>query len=330
MNPIKYSTLRKLARLNLSTDVPLPMPLSIYIDPCSVCNYRCTFCPQNMSFNKKIFSQKMNMPMFERVISDIKEMGTLKTCNLFSFGEPLLNPLTPAFLKVAKENSIAEKYTITSNVSLLTQKTARDLVDNGLTYLRVSIYGASVSSYQKNTGTKIDLNRIIANLKYIKRYRDSVGSSLFIAVKMLDSGNGGENAAFLNKFFDLGDECFIEPMHNWNNKTENFHGGDSISICPYPFYTLVIHADFTVSVCCPDWNKQMAVGNLATTSLAQIWHGKKLYEWQYALLAQDYSSLPTCAKCSFYKINAIDDIRLTPGEFRRRVSSNKFTHISLA
>ena len=30
-------------------------------------------------------------------------------------------------------------------------------------------------------------------------------------------------------------------------------------VCPYPFYTLVVHADLNVSLCCVDWNKKTVV-----------------------------------------------------------------------
>lgn len=307
---LKYSELRKQPRIDLAAAVPLPMPLSMYIDPCSLCNYRCIFCPQSSSSSREMFATRMDMDSFVHVVNEIAGLGALKTCNLFSFGEPLLNPLTPDFLRIAKQREIAEKFVMTSNASLLSPDKARALVDNGLDFLRVSIYGADTTSYRQRTGTKIDLCEIIENLRYLKEYRDSVGGALSIAVKMLDSGDPAENQRFLDAFSSVGDDCFIEPLHNWHDKDMHFSsaGRAERKVCPYPFYTLVVHADLAVSVCCPDWNKQLCIGNLRFDSLKEIWEGDKLRSLQLALLDQDFSSYPVCRHCDFYKINAGDDL----------------------
>lgn len=321
---MSYQQLRQQQRIDLVSAVPLPMPLSMYIDPCSACNFSCVFCPQSIDNSKEHFSQKMTLEAFEKIVYDIKLLGRLKTCNLFSFGEPLLNSLTPDFLKIAVYNDIAEKYVITSNVSLLTEKKAQSIVNYGLDFLRVSIYGATTKTYQARTNTKITLDTICKNLLTLKKYRDSVKSSLFIAVKMLDTGDESENNAFLDKFTSLGDECFIEPMHNWHNSDELFvynTCNTNTSKCPYPFYTLVVHADLTVSVCCPDWNKQLVVGNLANETLKEIWNGAKLYDLQCSLLEQNFSDYSVCRTCSFYKINSGDNIDILSLEeyaFRRK------------
>lgn len=315
-----YSDLRQQPRIDLREAVPLAMPLSMYIDPSSACNYRCVFCPH--SKDKSVLSASMDLASFTKIISDIKSMGRLKTCNLFSYGEPLLNPLTPTFLKLAVDNGIAEKYVITTNASLLNEQTARQLVDNGLSFLRVSIYGASTRTYRERTGSKADIEQILSNLRFLKRYRDQVGGALSIAVKMLDSGDPEENDAFLKSFGAYGDECFLEPLHNWHDDEGRYAAVLPLSqrqVCPYPFYTLVVHADLAVSVCCPDWNKKILVGDLKTQSLADIWHGEKIFAVQRSLLAGDYSNLGVCAGCSFYKISAGDTLDgLSPEEFAAR------------
>lgn len=309
-------------RIDLVKAVPLPRPLSLYVDPCNVCNYRCIFCPQSADRLDTQFCTKMEIQSFEKVVANIEELGQVKTLNLFSYGEPLLNSLTPEFLRLAKNHNISEKYVITTNASLLTPDKAKALVDNGLSFLRISIYGADTERYRERCGASANLERIIENIRFLKKYRDKTHGKLFIAVKMLDTGDEQENQAFIKKFSELGDECFIEPVHNWNYANRRYTNHlqyDEYTVCPYPFYTLVIHADLDVSVCCPDWNKSLCVGNLREQSLATIWKSDKLYEIQYALLAHDYDKIPICKDCSFYKINAGDNLNsLSADEFSMR------------
>lgn len=324
--PRNYSDLRKQPRLNLAEAVPLPMPLSMYIDPCCICNFQCIFCPQSKVPSRELFSTRMDLADFQKVVADITALGRLKTCNLFSFGEPLLNPLTPEFLRLATSAGIAEKYVMTTNASLLDEAKARALVDYGLNFLRVSIYGTDTASYQRRTGRRVELSRILENLRFLKEYRDATAGQLSIAVKMLDSGNAEENARFLEQFADVGDECFLEPLHNWHDKDMHFISAspDSRTVCPYPFYTLVVHADLTVSVCCPDWNKQLTIGSLRTEHLAALWNGKKLHDLRLALLRQDFSRYAICRDCDFYKLNAGDNLdSFSAEEFLQRTSGGQ-------
>ena len=43
--------------------------------------------------------------------------------------------------------------------------------------------------------------------------------------------------------------------------------------CPFPFYTLAIHSNLKVSVCCVDWNKKTVVGDPKINTLKEIWTG---------------------------------------------------------
>ncbi len=323
MQNLTYSKLREQSRISLLDAVPLSMPLSMYVDPSSICNFSCIYCPQSFANKEKMSLSTMSYDDFERVVSQVKSMGKLKTLNLFSFGEPLLNPHTPEFLKIARENDIAEKYVITTNASLLNEEKAKKLVDNGLSFIRISIYSANQEKHQERTKSRVNLEEIKHNISFLKQYRDSRNSSLSIAVKMLDTSDREENKVFLENFSQYADDCFIEPLHNWHDEQEKYSTLNdeqkTRKVCPYPFYTLVTHANLDISVCCPDWDKKLVIGNLKEENLQDIWRSKKLYKLQDALLSKDYSIYKVCEKCSFYKINAGDNLDLlTAEEYRGR------------
>lgn len=322
-----YTELRKQPRINLAEAVPLDRPLSMYIDTCNACNFRCETCPQS----SEIFPHgkgPMLLEDFYKLADDIEHLGPLKTCNLFSFGEPLLNPHTPNFVRIVAERKLAEKIVVTTNASLLTEQTARSLVDNGLDYLRVSIYGVTAEKYKERTGKAIDPGALRRSIEFCKAYRDASGGKMHIAVKMLDIHlTDAEKETFFSMFSPVADECFLEPAHNWHEAEERYavvSSARKTGVCPYPFYTLVVHPDMDVSVCCPDWDKSIIVANLRGQSLRDVWHGEALRSVQIDLLRHDFERLSRCATCTFFAVNAGDDLNaLSAEEFEQRITGGK-------
>ena len=73
--------------------LPLNTPLTMYIDPSSVCNFSCAFCFQaNPSFKKETRIGKMSMDTFENIVDQLGDFEEkIKMIHLHGFGEPLLN-----------------------------------------------------------------------------------------------------------------------------------------------------------------------------------------------------------------------------------------------
>ena len=202
---------------------------------------------------------------------------------------------------------------MTSNGSLIKPKLYDDICKTQLDYLRISIYGPNEEKQRANTASKIKLSQIRDNIAGIKSYRDQAGyAHPFIYVKMIESKDEAENQEFLSFFEGVGDQVVIEPVMNWNDPAEGSlaqmdpaelknkpyfeHKKD---VCPFPFYTLVIHSDLKVSVCCVDWSKQAVIGNLREQTLSEIWHGEKLREFQMLHLLRRRNEISACKNCTF-------------------------------
>ena len=93
-------------------------------------------------------------------------------------------------------------------------------------------------------------------------------------------------------------------------------------VCPAPFYTLVIHSDLKVSVCCVDWDKQAVVGDLSNQTLQEIWNGQKLYAFQLLHLNGNKNELSGCKNCTYLHTcpDYIDE--LTSNKFNDRLNNN--------
>ena len=201
---------------------------------------------------------------------------------------------------------------------------ARQTLTSGLDYLRVSIYGADQRHHETITGSKIPLDRIVENVRRFKQLRDEMGlSKPHLYVKMIDCGDALENQRFLSLFRPISDSAAIEPAMNWNlsefetdlsgvgaSLTSGTYYGLKKKACPFPFYNLVINADLRVTVCCVDWEKATTIGDLREQSLAEIWRGQPLRDFQMKHLRGERETITACRSCTFLHTAAdqIDDL----------------------
>ena len=310
-----YSSLRGQTRIDLASAIPLAAPLTIYLEPTNICNFKCTCCPESFENFKQLSGGHFQLSIddFNLVATQIKELGTVKTLNFYMMGEPFVNKQLTQFIATAKREAIANRVIVTSNGTLIKPPIYQSICDSGLDYLRISIYGGNESAHQRTTQSTIRLSQVRDNILGLKRFRDDHDRTLpFIYVKLIESPIPAENLQFKELFHDVGDEVCIEPVMNWNDPDEGDLSGEAKNTalsrqyfavpkkaCPFPFYTLVIHSDLRVSVCCVDWNKQTVVGNLRNQSLRDVWHGEALKAFQLAHLQRRKHELPGCSSCTY-------------------------------
>ena len=315
MNAVNYSELRKKSRLDLASAIPLAGPLSVYIEPTNICNFKCKFCPESFSNYKEEAGGLFSLSEDEHalIVNQLRQLGTVKTVNYYMMGEPLVNKSLFKMIKSLKVANVSEKVILTTNGSLLLPKTYPQICESGLDYLRISVYGSNEKVHRVNTQSKIPLKRIFDNVKGLKNYRDHTGATKpFIYVKTIDAQNAQLNNDFLELFDGAGDEVAFEPIMNWNDPTEGqlanlpqeelldtSYFSQKKEVCPFPFYTLVINSDLNVSVCCVDWNKKLVVGNAKLNTLQEIWNGPVINEIRAKHLQRKKSSIPGCSTCTY-------------------------------
>ncbi len=330
---IAYSQLRTAPRQNLRDIVPLRAPFTLYVETTNICNFNCVYCPESFEdFEARSGGMfRMDLPAFTRVADQIAELGSVKALNLYMMGEPFVNRNLPDFIRIAREKGIANRIAVTSNASLINEKVARQVIEAGLDYLRVSVYGGTAEAHARKTQSKVPFDRVWRNVKTFRDTRDAIGGATQIYVKMIDSGVKDENDAFLQAFGPVADEAHIEPAMNWNDPDEGVlaqidrsamletdHFSNRKTVCPFPFYSLVIHSDLRVSVCCVDWAKQAVVGDLSKQTLSDVWRGKALRDFQSMHLQGRRHELEACRNCTFLHTAPDNLDGLTPTQFEAR------------
>jgi len=313
---INYSERIKLERIDLASSIPLNGPLTVHIEPTNICNFKCKFCPESFdNYESKAGGLfRLNEEDYDIIIKQLKTLPKLKQLNFFMMGEPLVNKNLTQFIKTAKENDISEWYMVSSNGSLLTREKYKSICESGLDFLRISVFGSNQEIHAETTQSQIKLSRVKENLESFQKFKkENKYLKPVTMAKMIDVGRDNEKREFLDLFDGVGDETIVEPLTNWNDPEEGNlsksgeknvlktdHYSNRKKVCPYPFYSLVIHSDLKVSICCVDWEKKTLVGDLRKDTLINIWNGKEIREIQIKHLEGKKSQVNGCASCTYH------------------------------
>ncbi|MFC1807256.1 radical SAM/SPASM domain-containing protein [Candidatus Omnitrophota bacterium] len=315
--------LRCKTRQPLAELIPLSTPFLLRIEPTNACNLSCVFCPTG---DKKLLRKfrrplgVMNYELYKKIIDDLKDFDVkIKKLFFYKDGEPLLNPKLVDMILYANHNDVAEEMWITTNGTLLNPRINRALVKAGLKVIKISIYGISSEQYYKICHNEINYKRLIDNIRDLYENRGSCHIHVkLVRGKLLP----GEKNKFVRDFGEISSSLGIENLMGWSmSNIKDFTMGtnpvtttDGLplvpkEICPYPFYSLAVNFNGTVSVCCADWSHKTIVGDLRKESLREVWTGKQLYDFCIMHLRKERHRNCACGNCQYLStiLDYIDD-----------------------
>jgi len=295
-------------RTPLQDVIPLSTPYLVFLDPSSLCNAYCSFCPTGMGELKKYrVPGLMDWKLYKKIIDDLAAMPEpIKTLRLYKDGEPLLNPMFADMVRYAKETGRFGQVDTTTNGTLLTQQLSLSIIHAGLDKMFVSVPAQYSEGYLFRLG---------------EFYNHSRGQCK-IHVKIIDDGEGKEEKLY-DDFGNICDSMSIEHLAPcWPGfKVEGV--GDvgiygqpiqEVQVCPYIFYSLAINSDGTVSLCFLDWKHTEVLGDIKKQSFESIWNGEPLRRMRIAQLQMKRCNNKTkeyivfCRNCGQLRYGQPDDI----------------------
>lgn len=131
------------------------------IEPTNICNYRCPVCLTGGNYDKRARGN-MKFSQFRKIIKPIKD--SLKSINLWGFGEPFLAPDIIKMIDYLGKSDIF--INIHTNGSVLTRKVMNRFKNNHKILLTFSIDGLTQKTYghYRRGG---NLNKVMDNLSYL-------------------------------------------------------------------------------------------------------------------------------------------------------------------
>ncbi len=298
-------------RTPLEKVIPLATPMTLFIDPSSVCNFKCTFCPTGDNALIKDTGRwqgTMNFDLYKKIIDDLNAFDKpLKVLRLYKEGEPFINTNFVEMVRYAKKSGRVDYIDTTTNGHLLELDRIKPAIEAGLDRINISVDGLSEEQFLKNTRTKVDFSKFVENIQIFYNNKDNCE----ICVKIVgDYLSEDEKKFFFDTFGDYADRIFIEniapcwPEYDVEDRmdveiVEGIYGqpiGD-VNTCPYIFYSMSVNSDGSVSLCFLDWARKLLIGDTRKQSLKEIWESEELFNHRINHLRGKRKENPVCGKC---------------------------------
>jgi MoaA/NifB/PqqE/SkfB family radical SAM enzyme len=259
-------------------------------------------CPRDTLTRKRGF---MEFGLFEKIMNELAGARRKPVVHLHGFGEPLLDPLLPERIRLAKACGIEHTYIVT-NGSLLFPETSRKIIDAGLDRMKISFYGTDEESYNA-TMRRLDFTVSLQNIKDFMRIRKELKKRTpkLILQYLPQEANGAKIKEFQSLWRSLPDKKAGDCLNI--SSLDNFGGGKSytivrekiMSVCFYPWTAMSVLWDGRAVTCCVDYNGVQSIGDVNVQSIEEIWNGPALSAIRKNFGKLDYSGFPTCLNCDW-------------------------------
>lgn len=315
-------------------------PYCIAIDPSSICQLRCPTCPTGLdnesardheSSSRVAYRsdrRRLAPDAFDALLDELGEH--LFQILFYNWGEPLLNPNLPAYIRRARAAGI--RTDINSNLSLqLSDGFIEQLLTSGVDAISASVDGFSQATYRRyRVGGRLDL--VKHNLERLARARDNLGLETDVEWNLLvfafNEPEIPAAAAWCRErgiAFNVRDAFIDEPSWlpshrkgelpmlkppEWRrDRVWSPLGADrsarSPSRCGWHYGYSVINADGSVSPCCAAWHEKddFGVTRAKAVRFADVWNNDLVRRSRAAFSERPQDGKLTedllCARCPY-------------------------------
>lgn len=284
MNPVKHIVDR--------------FPIHLDIESTSICNLKCPFCAG--TYEKYSYGH-IEMDLYKKIVDEGSEKG-LYSIKLNFRGEPLLHPEIAELVSYAKQKGIVDVF-FNTNATLLTERTARKLIDAGLDRLIVSIEGYTKEIYEKNrVGGKFE--KVVSNIRNFVELRQKLNSRT--PILRLQTVNIEADEGYLKKYEEFwrgfADEITCIDLRDERRDYSGLNGGNWE--CPYPWRRLCITWDGNIYTCpfvnhAGDKYQWKGFGKIGETSLEEVWNCKDIMKIREVHRKGLSHTIEPCKFCSY-------------------------------
>jgi radical SAM protein with 4Fe4S-binding SPASM domain len=241
------------------------LPDIVQIESTNLCNAKCVFCPRDEMHRRQ---GVMEFDLFAKIVDECAALG-ITHVRVHNYGEPFLDRQLVDKVRYAKSKGIAEVGMI-SNGSLITEEIARGMIEAGLDAINISVDASGKEVFER---TRVNLNYddVIRNIRTLARLRAESGRTHpKLILSFVRQGNTPDEEAFIREWSAVADKVHVTDLHNWAGTLH------TTSDVRYPCYrlwqTFTVLWDGRVSLCCADFDGRHVLGDLRTSTIAQVWN----------------------------------------------------------
>ncbi len=293
-----------------STEIISPeMPIMIDIEITNACNFSCLFCHTGTKAHKRPIGF-MTSELYKKIIDEITPYQI--PLRFIRWGEPMLHKDFFEYLRFAKEQGIMCH--INTNGSLLDQAGILKLLEIKLDSLKFSFQGTDEKTYGEMRYGQ-SFSDLVNTVKLFSELRGDLEYPYLHAATTVTYETPEMIQSFINLLEPYCDLVTVGKTNLSHISSEQMklpeeakqlfdHYKEVESIekiyktCNEVYNKLSINWDGTVSACCGDYDNYMIIGDLAKSSLQDIWqNSKELRHFRSLLSAHKHADLPLCQYC---------------------------------
>jgi MoaA/NifB/PqqE/SkfB family radical SAM enzyme len=274
-------------------------PRTVEFQTLSACNAKCVFCPHALS-PELIPHGRMEDGLIDKIISECSR-NFVNRISPYLTNEPLMDKRMPDILRRIREKMpLYTKTKINTNAGLLTEEVSDKILDSGLSQIWFSVNGYSPETYRASMNLDFEtsmrnIDMFLDRKKRRKLRRPSVRVST-IRTRLVE-----HELDYAKKYWaERGVRFSINHM-------DNRAGEDASGIAPLPHTRkrdcdLFLKQAYIVEngdmiLCCHDWRQTVVLGNVAESSIQEVWNSRSFLDRIYEYYADDFSNIEICRNC---------------------------------
>jgi radical SAM protein with 4Fe4S-binding SPASM domain len=288
----------RVPREKIETD----FPINVDIETTTLCNLRCPYCPRTIMVDNGELSPDdvMSREDYAMIIDQVVEGGGLAV-KLNYNGEPTVHKDLVWQVEYAKRKGVLDVRMNTNGV-LLRQALSERLLRAGIDAVSVSFDAVQPEIFaRQRVGTTI--GRVIDNTYEFIQLRNKINPGCLVRIQMVlyPTEESREQFRGLQAMWGgLADEVGFMPITDWvNQEGIKVYSERKDWHCSHPFQRMVLKMNGNVTLCCPDYEDAMSVGNWRQQRLYDLWHGERARDIRRKHASGDYYQLERCRRCSY-------------------------------
>jgi len=289
-------------------------PYAVSIEPTTACNLGCPECPSGL----KQFTRDTGRLSEIENKNFLDQLGkNLFYINYYFQGEPFLNPNFLVFVQEANKRKI---YTATStNAHFINAKTAKEIVQSGLSRLIISIDGITQETYENYRIHGI-LHKVLEGTRaMVEAKKDAQSPTPHIIWQFLVTG---KNEHEIDALLEMGDNFGVDEVRLKSIQVYDFENGNDLipknqkysrykrlpngkykmkagmnNHCWRMWSSAVLTWDGIVVPCCFDKDAKHQLGRIEDSDFVNIWKSKKYKSLRKGILTAR-QEIDICKNCS--------------------------------
>lgn len=294
-------------------------PQVVVIEVTNHCNLDCVMCPHSIMTRP---AGTMDISLFRRIIDQLT--GQAEIVYLHGLGETLLVKNFDDYILYAREKGL--KTLLSTNVSVITENSARKLMASGLDFLIMSIDGSEPRTYEaiRRGG---NFEKVINNCKLVVEEKIRQGATTHLTVQLILMEENQFDVGRQKKLFSSRQRRAINSFRTKpvvSSFANNASKVEHTRPCFFPWNQMSITWDGRVNQCCFDFEVSHQLGDTKNENIEDIWNGPEITRTRSLHQSLQLDDIPVCSGCTLPELGYINWVTVSgsaviPAHIQRKV-----------